>query len=480
MTVEDWMVELLDELTHPNASHSDVAIALRKRAEEIAPWPVEPLDDEELGRLPESAWVLDALGAAHAYYYREAEHRETASEPFIAGQWKGRTEDPWPPRVTAVAEEMLRLWEEAALRTRQPLAAARLHDLLLLARHGDVFRHIVGAVRAYIQLANACGDGLCAALALARGLEIAVITRQDSLRDEVVARIITAADVSLDGDEHKPGVTLRLLQSLVEAGFATEQTANLLARTRDRYADDVWITEDVIALQRAGAGEDERISLDREAVQSLLDAADQVAGLSRHALLEKAATFARRRKVDDLGDEAIRRMQLMTSDDLGLQVIESSVELSLEERQEIEKWLDRLQQASDPVAALRRLVSGFPPSGNTDQNREQVTEQRQQFVFAALLSPKRIGYGAMPQYEPTTEEERFNLSLAEIEGFMMQMQAPLYARGLKRIGEHFAPQPAELMERLSTLPRMSPGAARSVARALGHYWQGEYEASVMR
>lgn len=477
--LEDWIIELLDELSQPDAHYPDIAVGLRRRAEDFAPWPAEPVTEEELAGMPEPAWILDSLAAAFAYHYREPEHREDRRVPYAAGQWQGRTEHLWPPAVGSVGEDIRAVWEEAATRTGQPLAAARLHDLLFLARHGDRFGHIVRAVEAYVAQADASCEELDRGRALGRALEIAVAATHDELRQKVVDRLLSATDASLAGDEHKPGVTLGSIRPLVTARLATEHVGDLLARTRRRYADDPWITEAVVELQRSISDTEASQAFGREAVEMWLRRADETEGLSRHVFLDRAAELADQWGATDLRDEAARRMEAMSIEELELQVVQESVELSDKQRDRIEQWIDWIVDVPDGIAALGRLVSGLPPSGDVAHNRQQVEQHRQDFVFTALLTPKRLGYGAMPQFEPTSDEERLDVDLAGIEELTLQMQGPIYARALFRVGERFSPPTDDLAEALAALPRMTPGAAASMARALTYYWREEHEAAAM-
>jgi hypothetical protein len=114
-----------------------------------------------------------------------------------------------------------------------------------------------------------------------------------------------------------------------------------------------------------------------------------------------------------------------------------------------------------------------------EQNRRQVEENRSDFPLSAILPPSQLGYGAMPLYQPTNQEERDEFDLAQTEGFAMQVWGQVFAHALQRIGEHHQPDEGDLTERLADATPLTPGAARSLARALRHYWVSEYEAAAM-
>jgi len=121
--------------------------------------------------------------------------------------------------------------------------------------------------------------------------------------------------------------------------------------------------------------------------------AGEVEGLSRHIFLDQAAQLAGQWGVSDLRVEAIRRMEAMTAEQLGLQVVEHRAELSQEERDRIEQWIEGIVEERDAVAALERLVRGQPPSGDVERNRVQVERHRQDFLHAEQTGAPLVPLG---------------------------------------------------------------------------------------
>jgi hypothetical protein len=473
-----WVLELLDALAGPDAYESDIMVALRKKAEEFEPWPQEPMADDDVAAMSAEAKELEALAAAFAYYYRAPDQRKDGRDPFVGEGWQGRTADAWPPPLKQVDAATLTVWEEAAAQTRQPLAAARLHDLLVVVRHGDVGNHIAQAVDAYLLKGEGVEHEIEKTFALARAFEITAATKQAHLQTVVVERMFSFAAESLKGEEHKPGVTLRLLEPIWQSGIEPERVGHLLQQTRLRYSDDPWTVEQVLEWERSRATPQQRDRLSREGIEMWLAKADEAEGLLRHSWLDHACQLATRWGVTDLRDDALRRMQAMSVNELGLQEFSESVELSEEARGQIEDWLDYVVDAPDVLAAFARLINYTAPSGDAEQNRQELQSQQEEFVFLSLMTPKRLGYGAMPHFEPRTEEDRADVELARIEDLNLQVRGPLAVQALVRIGTAFQLSEEELTEALGSLPRMTPGAARSLARALSHFWKQEYEAAL--
>lgn len=297
---------------------------------------------------------------------------------------------------------------------------------------------------------------------------------------ELVADVlVSSAETALRDDDSadKPGVVLGFLRPLVLERVGIDRLGPLLDEARQVYAEDAWSTESLIELQRALAGEVERAVLDRELIQSWLDFAARVpSGLAQMMWLESAARIATDRGQPDLRDEAIRRMEAITAEDLDLKVIETSAPVP---RDKIEALINQALRQPTAIDAIRRFIDGPPPCGQLDNNLEQARRHRKEFVFTRIMTPVRVAYDGMPQFEPSTDEQREQLALAELEALVLQYTGPLYAHAIARIGEHYAPNFEALVGRLADLPAVTEGTARSLARALLHFWQGHYEAALM-
>lgn len=478
--VDDRSMELLDELATSDPELSDVWLELLKHAESLSDVPRGvTLSDEQLAELPTEVQDLRRLAAAFAFHLTDRDSREANRQPYLGGRYRCWTADPWPPQLAAIDEVTLDAWEDVSQRCAAPAARARLHDLLFLRGHGDVRRHIQVAVEAYLETAPVCTYDIVRAAVLARALEIAASTQQQDLIALVADVLGSSAESALRDDDSadKPGIVLGFLRPLVLERVAVDRLGPLLDEARGVYAENPWITESLVELQRALADEKERAALDRELIQSWLDFAARVQpGLAQMMWLRNAADVATNRGQPDLRDEAIGRMEAITPEDLDLKVIETSAPVP---REEIEQLIEQALGEPTALDAIRRFIDGPPPCGQLERNLEQARRHRQEFVVTQIMTPVRVAYDGMPQFQPSTDEQREQLALAELEALALQYTGPLYAHAITRIGEHFAPDFEDLAGRLADLPVVTHGAARSVARSLLHFWQGEYEAALM-
>lgn len=477
--MEDQTIELIDESAATDPELYDVWLRLLKHAETLTQIEDEPLTEQQLQALPAEVQDLRRLAAAFAFILADRDSRDDPRQPYLPGRYRCWTADPWPPQLGAVDDATLEVWEEASQRVGAPAARARLHDLLFLRHYGDARQHFQIAVEAYSDTAQVCTSELTQAHSLARGLEIAVSTRQHELVDLVTNALIASARSALqnDGNTDRPGVALGFIRPLVVERAAREQLGPLLEEARRVYAEDAWTTESLIELQLALADEADRPRLDRELIQSWLNFAERVPpGLAQMMWLQTAARIATDRGHGDLRDEAIQRLEAITEEDLDLKVIATSAPVP---REEVERLIDQAMGEPTAVDAIRRFISGPPPSGALERNREEARRHREEFVHTQLFTPVRLAYDGMPQYEPSTEEQRDELALAEVENHALQYMGPIYAHAIQRIGQHHEPSFEELAEELRGLPAVTAGTSRSLARALRHFWQGDYEAALL-
>lgn len=477
--MDDRSVELLDELATSDPELYDIWLGLLRHAESFADIGDETLTDEQLAKLPAEALELRRLASAFAFHLADRDSREDSREPYQWGRYRCWTPHPWPSQLSAVDDATLEVWEEASRLAGAPAARARLHDLLFLRRHGDVREHLEAAIEAYLETAQNCTSDLTQANTLERALEIAASTRQQESLDLIIHELITSAETALrDKDSAgKPGVVLGFLRPLVREHVAADRLGPLLADARDGYAEDPWITESIVELQLALASDEERPTLDRQLIQSWLDFADRVPpGLAQMMWLQSAARLATDRGHPDLREEAVQRLEAITMEDLDLKVVETSAPVP---RDEIERFIDQALEEPTAVDAIRRFISGPPPSGTLERNAAQARRHREEFVFTQIFTPVRVAYDGMPQFEPNTDEQRDQPALAEIENYALQHMGPLYARAIQRIGEHFDPEFEQLRQRLGDLPAVTAGTSRSLARALRHFWHEEYEAALL-
>lgn len=208
-----------------------------------------------------------------------------------------------------------------------------------------------------------------------------------------------------------------------------------------------------------------------------LETADEAdSGLLRAHHLEAAASLARDRGVTDLHERAVALLQEMDVDDLELQTFTSEVEIP---RVEIEKYIDAYLDAASWDEALERFVFLQPPTGDVEENRATVENQRREFVFQSLFPPAYSAVTDCRGTEPRTTKGSLRSNSAQQEGFRLSFWSNLAVDVLRRVPKRFGrPGADELEGWLREREHVTAGIARSVRRALEYFWDGQWEASV--
>lgn len=421
------------------------------------------------GHVSERGDDVDQLLEAFEYVHQPGEGRDR----FIPAMQRG--DKTYPAPLERVPQDTLAVWAAVATFAEHPAARARLQDLLFHRRVDNGRDRASSAADAYLELSRRWPTIQAAVELLPRALDLSQRVGLTDRANTGCSRALDLAAEQLDQPQPKPGAPLRLLRATIEAGCDDPRIDELLERARD-VLPSLWDTKSTIELQLRRATGDERHQLNRQLVLRHLKEAEQHTGMRRAVLLQDAAELARNRQLLDLHRRAIRQLQQLNADDLELQTIETEIQVPTGEiRKVFEAYLD----ADDWCQALERFAFLQVPTGSTEHNRRQVAEQQQETPLLSMVSTVIYDADGMPIYRPNTEEERFEYDLIRTETFHLQFWANLAAEVLSELPRRFGSPPFRDLEGwLSEGPHVSADVARSIRRALKHFWGGEYEASV--
>ncbi len=391
----------------------------------------------------------------------------------------------YPPGLKDVPPEIWNWWAAAGGQVSVPLARARLYDLCFAGGWGNRGEAARAAAESYLRAAaRAGGDGLRAdpgrdldrAGNLRRALTLARKVRDNPLADRVIADIVVMARESLRDSAAKPGVVLGLLRILAEDRTPPADVDQMLADARDRYRDDSWHSATVIAFQmkRAGTDPDIRAGLQQEAVQVWIDEADRTAGLSRMKNLETAIKLARDYGLPGLADTATSRLQAAAgSEDLGLKAHTSRFTLP---DHEVEAYFSQFTDAPSWQDAVETLIAGDPPAGSACVNRDLAAEAAADAVFYALIPKTRLGGDHLPRFTASTDEQRQEWLVAEVEIFRINMMSGLIAEALRRVWSTWGPiSESELAAYLGQRTHVPGPLAAVLARGFIRHFTGDFE-----
>lgn len=196
----------------PTAEDQAVVAAVLERAATEAEW------DHQIAAAVADADVGAAVREPVALAFRF--HAQDDSEGQRFGPMITTTEGrPFPGPLPEVPDETCALWEAIAARVQHPWIRARLNDLLFERRWPPVGPFAREAAQAYLELADGFHppsmttvDSLCRAAVLSR------VTKDEDIAEQVFDRLRIAAQESLDDPSPKPGVALRLIETVLDAG----------------------------------------------------------------------------------------------------------------------------------------------------------------------------------------------------------------------------------------------------------------------
>lgn len=383
---------------------------------------------------------------------------------------------------TKIDDSVLIFWAAVATSTTFAPLRARLHHLLFLAKHGDVGAQARNAIEAYLEIARGSWSRLKRVRALEWALYLSKLIHQTSKTNEAVRALLALSDESLIQIQPEPGVALTALKILALHDPSISELPTLLERARNTYTDP-FLTLDTVKIQQSLFKSDpERIkTLDREVVESYRAKASTSEGILKLTFLTDAAKYAQAHGLSDLYDKTVLEMQGLGFESLGLTKIQSEITIEGAElaalRMEMDKFVATIVEQPTLLQALSTLVQLSPPTGEVTRNMKTVEEIAQATPISALIPKTHIRPDGLASFTASTEDEKLDEALSEVEAMSMYGPFQVHTRALFEILGRFEPTIEELADLLIKEPHVSAATARTLAKALLHFQDGDYESA---
>lgn len=391
------------------------------------------------------------------------------------------------PAVADVSADEVLLWEALAERVTAPAALARLNDLLFLRRAGNPGARAKSAVRGYLDSNSGREDGFTTTVYLLRAWTLCRRVNAADLENAVLDDIQRRVDNldAADGGQTMPGVMYPLLRTLCEKPLDAARASGVrmhAADVLDRLATTVHrsdLASRLATMRRKIAGP--------AASPETLDAirSDELDGYMRYAeqspnemvrllRLEEAARIATQRGLPGRVKEIVAQMQAIRPEDLGMETVTTSVP--------IPKWIPEMYLArftkgstwQDGLASF--LLVPEPPSGRVADLQAFAHGGRgslRRIFVSALLGPD-----AMPRASLYSEDEKDLQDMALAGRTRAEWNGRLLAEGLDRIASRYdRPTVDQLTSFFTDFGAVDVPLARSLAKAFGYFWDGDYEAA---
>ena len=387
----------------------------------------------------------------------------------------------YPPAIRDAAGPVVDLWRAVASEVTAPLARARLADLLLTRRDGNLPALAAQAADGYLTF----GTGTQALSfdvvdALLRGWTLARRFSLTAPQTQARKAMLGAATLVVASGE-SPGVALPLLAALnqEDAGDPAFDDAltHLLARAMTAYADRLNIVAELAELRRARAtSDDERRQIDREEAESALAHAEASSGAVRVVHLQEAISVARRRDVPDVRARATALLQQTDPAELGLKPI---MVTSSRPADTVTPFLALFTMSPDWRDGLYYFLSTESPMGSLDRLRKSQQDHGDVSFLAEHFPPLVLRHDGLPTWEPPSEDAREAYDLARIALSHAETWGRLLADGLRRFAEEYGPlDAAEIAAELVARWRCDERLARVLANGLEYFWRDDFDACV--
>lgn len=379
----------------------------------------------------------------------------------------------------------LRIWAELAVHVRNPVVAARLHDLLWVTEYGDVpHSHALEAIEAYLALARReeCA-GHPAIRALKRSL--ALSKSLNSVRDlpEIAKLGLAQLDLEQRQPDTPPDLTvvtagLRLLAA-VPSEYRPDRLADRVADAHDAFGgEDMLGREALFKIEQVLAeGDADAIQRIRhQAADAWTTEADRREGWHRVHALEQVEKWAQGAKdAGDLVAGARRARQEVESGVYQWAEIDASVDIPAAD---IDRELMQIVGEDNLELALLRFGGWGPPTGNPAEI-EGAVDREMRTIRPLDLIPEALHHPAGFEVKTfTTPEEKRERRIKMEQEFHARIHGALAEEALQRLGSAY-PRCRGQLANFFVSDLIWPPEAYAFGRAFEHFWAGRYDEAIL-
>ncbi|KRD35207.1 hypothetical protein ASE27_15525 [Oerskovia sp. Root918] len=388
--------------------------------------------------------------------------------------------DRFLPDPKNASVDVVELWREVLGSVTHPAAVARLEELLMIRRDGNLVHRARHAAISYLAAVAGVDNSLTTGAYLTRAWTISRLFKlfdvEDVILDEIERR------VRLPGARQCIGHVMPLL-----AVIAQKPTNSL--RQGALHATAEKLLTDIVAMEVMHHVISEASDLRRKMITPGPHAdakraetrIDEMAALRRIAAatseplvkqshLATAARFATQHNLRSDLREIQRELEVVSAGDLGLEKISSSAH--------IPSWIPESElhaftRGHTWHRGLRYFLESPVPCGDIDRIRTSV--RGRPFAIRHLFTTVLLGADGLPRKTLTTPDEQVEHDVALHVAIASRHMGQIHGSGLYRLGEKYStPTETELTTWLLDVYACDPDGARVLAKAFCHFWAGDY------
>jgi hypothetical protein len=424
-------------------------------------------------RMLSMAFVYDLVAPG------QSGRRATAGGPY-APMWEESPDGSYPPRVPDVLEEIRNVWQFVLDNLDDPIACARLADLLYVAEGRSA--HVEGRRAAACLVAltsEPAWTALDKAVCIARAIEIQLELNDRNGLEASTKRCVDLVDELL-GQEHPgpPFIALRALIAL-KSDRRPVKVPELLDRVIEHFTGTRHEAAALGLAADAAVDSQVRSVLRRRQLDARLIEARNADGLAKVALLQRAAEFARANGLSAEAATILKELQDSPQSELGFQSVEVSEQIPAEV---IREEVDRLvgSGAKDLFDALNRIgASVEPPGGSNADMDAEVARLAEEFPVLGLFGQTVLGpESAAPHFVANDDESKRQVERGRLRRIHTEFTAGVFLGPLfdTAVEHHGRPSHDDLAAHFAT-ELIGPERGERFARALELFWDQDYDAS---
>lgn len=386
----------------------------------------------------------------------------------------------WLPVPRDASADVATLWGACADTVTSPGALARLQELLIARREGNVGQRARSAATAYLAAVGDKDNDLSVTIHLARAWTIARKYRvpdvEDLVLDEIVRRVESISP------QH-PGSLLPLVAILCRQPTNSSRAADLRAFA-DRLLTGLssvlsrqWLAAEVAELRLSLIQHGPDADTERTQIRH-----DQLTAIRRHANdpghqpaqrqhhLTTAAEFATRHNFRTELKEIRAELESISVDDLGLISHSFSVPIP---RQMPENEMHPFTRGHLWQDALGYFLHTGPPTGDVEHLLTSAAQSRSGLL--SIFPTQLLGHGGLPRRTLASEEEETAHRMAAHSKVIAETVGSCHAEGLRRLADRYGtPEQDELQTYFIQRYRCDPGGAYILAKSYRMFWAGDY------
>ena len=384
----------------------------------------------------------------------------------------------FPIPVQMVDDDVLIAWDELFELTENPLVKSRLADLLWLRKWKErkAYLYAQAAIDSYCDVSMGKLEDTQIPNALGRALDISIEINDQTRKQKIISEIVDLWLSSERDFNHPPAMSLSflgILLSLPDKDIPVE-TEGFIDQLILVYVNDPHILETLLTYKIMLVSEEEKKELIEKKIQIWVDEAEKnkEKGFVRHANLLHALELAR-----DAGEKEVIQKITLKIQETPLETSdfhEFSFDLKIPEEL-VEKFFRPFRNSLNWEEGLRKFASQLPPSGNYENNREEIDRQLKENPLRFLVKKIIYDKNNLPIISSSSIEDSKEIALIRNETMMISGSVVLVPSIFKILRDkHGLPSSKKLIDSFTTT-LISSDLAEVINESFQLYFNQEYK-----